>query len=190
MSNRKMVPRQKGGSPLQKQQFLKRDLRDALKWLFVGAVIWEAAKRGKERCPNQHAVGMFTSFIQARALYEFYYKRERDTDDARAYDFCNCWRPPRSNLHPRYLTSGRPLNKRVFHLVYDRERHAGTSGPSGPGHLNQQVLAFARELLRITKKFVLCVRPELTSLAQSALREGLSDAQNAADFLGLANPFS
>ena len=172
-----------------KDLFLREDLKDALRWLLVGAVIWKDSGR-KEHCPNQDAVGMFTTFVQARALYEFYYDKERDhPDDARAGDFCDSWEPPDSTLYARYWV---PLNKRVFHLVYDRskEQYAGASGPSGPDHLNQQVLAFARELLQITRKFVECVRPEFKEAAQSALDDSLRDAQNAAEGLGLENPRS
>jgi len=172
-----------------KDLFLKKDLKDALKWLLVGAVVWEAAK-GKERCPNQDAIGMFTNFVQARALYEFYYAKEQNPDDARARQFCDSWEAPESTLHARYVASGKPLNKRVFHLVYGRSKkqYAGASGPGGADHVNQQVLACARELLQITRKFIDCVRPEFKNRAQSALDEGLRDADNAAECLELENP--
>jgi hypothetical protein len=174
-----------------KDLFLKEDLKDALKWLLVGAVVWEAAK-GKERCPNQDAIGMFTNFVQARALYEFYYKGEDDRkpDDARAIDFCDSWQPSPSRLYARYVESG-PLNKRIFHLVYCRSKAqcAGASGSSGPDHLDQQALEFARELLQLTKEFVQCVKPEFKDLAQSAIDRGYEDAQPAANALGIRIPF-
>lgn len=166
------------------------DLKDALKWLLVGAVVWEAAKR-KQPCPNQDALGMFTNFVQARALYEFYYKKEHDLDDARAKDFCDYWQPPTSALYARYVVKGRPLNKRVFHLVYGRSEEpcAGASGTSGPDHVNLQVLEFARELLQITEMFVQCVKREFKELAQSALADGYHDTQNASNALGIPIPF-
>ena len=137
------------------------DLKDTLKWLLVGAVVWEAAKI-KQPCPNRDTLAMFTNFVQARTLYEFYYKNERESDDARAKDFCNSWAPPKSTLYARYVAKGKPLNKRVFHLVYDRseEQCAGASGLGGPDHVNQQVLKFGIELLKITRTFVQCVKPE------------------------------
>lgn len=135
---------------------------------------------------------MFTNFVQARALYEFYYKGEvdRKPDDARAVDFCDGWRPPDSPLYARYVESG-PLNKRVFHLVYCRskEQNAGASGSSGLGHVNQQALAFSRELVQVTRKFVDCVRAEFKEPAQSALDEGLLGARNAASALEVETPF-
>ena len=172
-----------------KRLFLKEDLRDALKWLLVGAVVWEAAKE-KELCPNQDAIGMFTNFVQARALYEFYYIKGKN-DDARAVDFCDSWEPPQSTLFHRYVAKGKPLNKRVFHLVYGRkqEQHAGASGDSGPDHVNQQVLEFAKELLQVTDKFVQCVKPEFKDLAQSARNDSYEDAQHAANAIGVRIPF-
>lgn len=163
------------------------DLRDTLKWLLVGALIWEASK-GKQVCPNQDALGMFTSFVQARALYEFFCEKKKDhKDDARAADFCDSWDPPESALYARY---GKPLNKRVFHPVYGRseEKSAGASGPCGPDHLNQQVIEFANELLQITKRFAQCVKPEYRHLVQSALQRALDDAYNAAGDLGIPTP--
>jgi hypothetical protein len=167
------------------------DLKDALKWLFVGAVVWEAAK-GKQPCPNQDALGMFTTFVQARALYDFYYKEERDSDDARAEDFCDAtWEPPKSTLYLRYVAKGSPLNKRVFHLVYGRsgKKCARASGPSGPGHLKEQVIEFAKDLLQVTKTFVQCARQEYKDLAQSALDAAYRDAQEAAGDLEIPIPF-
>jgi hypothetical protein len=164
------------------------DLKDSLKWLFVGAVVWKASN-GRQVCPNQDALGMFTSFVQARALYEFYCEARKDRDDdARAEDFCDSWATPKSALYARYKT---PLNKRVFHPVYGRsqEQNAGASGSSGPGHLNQQVLEFANDLLRITERFVQCAKQEFKTHAQSALDDSYGDAQNAARHLGITVPF-
>lgn len=162
------------------------DLKDVMKWLLVGAVVWEASK-ARHVCPNQDALGMFTSFVQARALYQFYYNKEKNhPDDALAEDFCDSWRPPESTLYARYKT---PLDKRVFHPVYGRsDQNAGASGPSGPDHVNQQVLEFAIELLQITRGFVQCVKPEFRYPVQSALQSALDDAQNAALALEIPTP--
>ena len=93
----------------EKNAFLKADLRDALEWLFVGAVVWHAASDKPERCCHQKPLGMFSVFIQARALYEFYCKKERTLDDARALDFCDSWTPPNSSLYRDYVQKGKPL---------------------------------------------------------------------------------
>lgn len=53
----------------ERKKFLEDDLSDALKGLFVGAVVWAAAD-ASERCPFQKGLGMFTNLVQARSLYE------------------------------------------------------------------------------------------------------------------------
>src|SRR3984885_15796148 len=65
------------------KDFLKDDLSDALKGLFVGAVVWEAADRAeeakeKELCPFLKRLAASESFVQARALYEFYNPKKTD----------------------------------------------------------------------------------------------------------------
>jgi hypothetical protein len=83
-----------------------------------------------------------------------------------------------------------PANKRVFHLVYGRskEANAGGPGPSGPSHINQQAVNFARDLRNITETSAGSVKQEFRDLVQSALRKGLEEAQNMADAFGIANP--
>lgn len=65
----------------ERKKFLEDDLSDALKGPFVGAVVWAAAD-ASERCPFQKGLGMFTSLVQARALYEFYSPKLAEDDDA------------------------------------------------------------------------------------------------------------
>ena len=56
-----------------KKAFLTEDLYDALRWLFVSAVTWGASRNQPHRCGNQDVLAMFSSLVQARALYEFFY---------------------------------------------------------------------------------------------------------------------
>ncbi len=32
------------------KKFLQADLKDALKWLFVGAIVWQGAKEKEQEC--------------------------------------------------------------------------------------------------------------------------------------------
>lgn len=105
-----------------KKSFLTEDLYDALRWLFVGALTWAASKDQPHRCGNQDALAMFTSLTQARALYEFFYGVGEKDDDARARHFASAWDPPKTDLYRRYMAGGKPANKRVFHLVYNRPK--------------------------------------------------------------------
>jgi hypothetical protein len=156
--------------------FLRADLKDALKWLFVGAIVWQAAKEKKQECcSNQDALGMFTSFMQARSLYEFYYgPPEGKDDDARAEQFARTSFNPKSSLGARYMyKEGEelPVNKRLFHMVYGRSEH---------DEINDQVLSIAQDLQRITKEFAEHATPEFKPLIEGALDDALNDADYAA----------
>jgi hypothetical protein len=177
----------------EKNRFLKEDLYDALRWLFVGTVAWHAAKVQPDRCPHQMVLGMYTNLVQARALYEFFYSAG-NRDDARAVDFAPTWRPVArrraSRLYSDYMVGGKPANKRVFHLVYNRSAHAGGPGHEGDDHINKKVLEFAQDLRGLTKEFVKCVEPHFRVIVQSALDRALQEAKSVADGYGIANPIS
>src|SRR5271169_2288093 len=109
----------------EQKKFLEDDLSDALKGLFVGAVVWEAA-HNSEQCPFQQGLGMMTTLVQARALYEFYSSKNATAyDDARAKQFASSWTGTNSILYNDYMAGKKPANKRVFHLVYFRSEHSG-----------------------------------------------------------------
>jgi hypothetical protein len=180
----------------EKNEFLEEDLTDALKWLFVGAVAWQATdpkENQPERCCHQKVLAMYTSLVQARALYEFYYdvKPNRKPDDARVRDFAPSWVVPKRHYYSKYMDGGAPANKRVFHLVYGRNRHSGGRGGSDESEdLKNQVLAFAKELREITEEFVKCAEPQFVRLVQAALENGLNEAESVAGegCFNIANP--
>jgi hypothetical protein len=155
-----------------------------MRWLFVNAVVWHVSENRPERLP-----AMCTAFVQARALYEFYYANGKG-DDARARHFADSWTESPSNLYLKYMAARTPAEKRVFHLVYGRSKAANAGGPGfeGPGHLKNQVLNFAKDLRRITEKFVICVRPEFRNLVQAALDYALVEAKRETDLRGVPNP--
>ena len=172
-----------------KERFLKDDLCDGLKWLFEGAIAWDAAQRRPERAGRHLIVlGMYTSLVQARALYEFFYGHGQG-DDARASHFAPTWKPPESCLYRKYMARRKPANKRVFHLVYNRATHAGGSGHEGPDHLKKQVLEFAKDLLALTKEFANNADPRFQGGVQYAVGEALKGAKDAAGHYGIPNPF-
>jgi hypothetical protein len=174
-------------TPAERNEFLEKDLLDALRWLFVGAVTWHATK-GQPGC----ALGMYTNLVQARALYEFYFAPEGSKpDDARACNFTSSpWTEPPSTLYVNYMAKETPANKRVFHLVYRRSdpRNAGGPDDDETDHLKNQVLNFAKDLRRITEAFVACTKPELHAIAQTALAKALAEAQATADRYSIRNP--
>lgn len=173
-----------------RKKFLEDDLSDALKGLFVGAVVWEAADKS-ERCPFQKALGMMTSLVQARSLYEFYSSKNATAyDDARAQHFAPSWTERESDLYNDYMAGGKPANKRVFHLVYFRsERSGGPIGEhDGPEHIKNKVLEFAKDLHRLTKEFIKCVEPHFRDTAERGLQKALKGAEEAAKGCNIDNP--
>jgi hypothetical protein len=169
------------------KEFLERDLYDALRWTFVSAVTWHASDGRAER-----VLGMCTNFVQARALYEFYFAKGSKTDDARAHHFSDSWNEPESLLYSKYMRSGMPANKRVFHLAYDRSSaaNAGGQGHDGPDHIKNQVLEFAKDLCRITEKFIGCLEPQLRDVARTTLSQAMDEAEKAAISHGIPNPLA
>ncbi len=167
------------------KDFLEKDLYDALRWLLVGAVAWKAAPTEPDRYGHQCVLAMLTTFVQARALYEFFYATGKG-DDARAAHFAYGWNEPKSAFYSNYMNASMPANKRVFHLVYDRGQH---SGGMGSRQLKEQVLNFASDLLNLTERFIQRVEPDFRNSAQYALDRALAEAQSAADYYGIGNPF-
>jgi hypothetical protein len=167
----------------EKKEFLKEDLLNALRWLFVNAVVWHASE-------NDRLSAMYTSFVEARALYEFYFAGRGKGDDARAVHFADQWAEPQSAPYLKYMAPRAPAQKRVFHLVYGRSKpeNAGGPGHDGRDHLKNQVLNIAKDLLRITETFVGSVRPEFRDLVQAALEKAVSEAENKASYYGIPNP--
>jgi hypothetical protein len=167
------------------KDFLENDLYDALRWLFVSAVTWHATDGRPER-----VLAMNTNFVQARALYEFYFNKKCGRDDARASRFASQWTEPGSPLYRKYMSSNKPANKRMFHLVYGRSNpaNAGGSGHEGPDHLKNQVLPFANDLRRITERFIGCAKQQFRGSAQNALDRALIEAKKTADSYYVRNP--
>ncbi|MGO9087339.1 MAG: hypothetical protein ACLQBK_19135 [Candidatus Sulfotelmatobacter sp.] len=168
--------------------FLSDDLYDALRWLFEGAVAWEAARvRPSQSGRHQKVFGMYTSLVQARSLYEFFYGQKRgQPDDARANDFTSKskWTAPPSPLYARYMESRRPAQKRVFHLVFNRSVHSGGTG----NELNKKVLEFALELRRLVQDLEQSADPQFKAEIGCALARAILEADKAAASYGIPRP--
>lgn len=172
-----------------KQSFLNDDFYDALRWLFVSAVTWEAMRQRSGICTvNQDAISMLASLTQARALYEFFFAVQRKGDDARACDFASKWNPNPSSLYTTYMGNGKPTNKRVSHLVYNRSAHSGGSAVNDSDHLKNQVLNLAKELRDLTQELARQADPSFSSCIRCALDMALAEARRTADHYGIVNP--
>ncbi len=130
---------------------------------------------------------MYTSLVQARSLHEFFYgKRKAPSDDARADDFASKskWTAPPSSLYARYMERGRPAQKRVFHLVFNRPAHSGGTG----NELNTKVLEFASELRGLAESFEQNADPEFKAEIGCALARAILEADKAAASYGIPRP--
>jgi hypothetical protein len=181
--------------------FLKKDLADALKALFVAAVVWTAAAEAerthkKENCPFVKGIAASANFVQARALYDFYNpKKSRKPrgvpgETACADHFAQNWTEKdfQSYLYDRYLDDQKPANKRVFHLAYERSDFSGGKELDESDHLKNQPLGFAKDLHDITKHFITRVEERFRDAAKTALEDAIKAANQAAAGCGIPNP--
>lgn len=173
---------------LNKASFLEQDLYDALRWMVVGAVTWTAPDCRAH--PHLKVLSMNTVFVQARALYDFYFGKGIRVDDARASHFVASWADSPSAELSDFLGTGRPANKRVFHLVYDRQAHSGGSSNDESDHLKNQVLNLATRLLDTTCDFVARLDDGLRPSGQLAVRQALRDARACARVYSILDPFA
>lgn len=181
-----------------KKDFLRDDLRDSLKWLFVGAVVWHAHPLDKDK-DYLRAMGMFTALVQARGLYEFFNNSDRKQQirsggTARAKDFSPSWKKADDpfELYSKYMANKKPAQRRVFHLVYGRANVAGGSMRGGL-ELNERVIDFAKDLKRITNEFAasLIGCPEMDEyrrLIEDAMATALVESQELAGSYGIPYP--
>ena len=172
-----------------KLSFLKDDLYDALRWLFVSAVTWEAMREKPDLCTaNQDAISMLASLTQSRALYEFFFANNSKGDDARASHFAPLWKPAQTSLYTTYMAPGKPTNKRVSHLVYNRSAHSGGSAANESDHLKNQVLKIAKDIRDLTEQFGNMADANFRDLIRAALESALEQARFTADRYGIDNP--
>jgi hypothetical protein len=178
------------------EEFLEKDFYNALRWLFVNAVVWHASDiRPVSENRPELLPAMYASFVEARALYEFYFSQRDVNDDARVRHFftsANSWTEQPSTLYEDYMGPRTPAQKRVFHLVYGRskEKNAGGPGDDDRSHLKHQVLILAKDLRRITESFANSAAPEFQSLVRAALDGALDEAQKTATLYAIPNPIT
>ncbi len=169
---------------IQLKKFLEEDLFDSLRWLFEGAIAWKAEQ---EKTRHQKVLAMYTSLVQARSLYDFFFKEALKNDDARLVHFTG-WKPENA-FCKKYLDHGQAGNKRIFHLVYNRSQHNGGESNSEHDHLKEQVLEIAKTFFDLTKEFVNRANQNYKDTIQQVLNKTILEAREAAEFYGIDNPF-
>jgi hypothetical protein len=169
-----------------REKFLKEDFYNSLRWLFEGAIAWEASFGKPERIRHQRVLGMFASLVQARALYEFFYSTS-GSDDARASHFATNWEPDETELYAKYMAQRMPANKRIFHLVYNRSIHAGGRDEEKE-RLEDKVLLIAIDLHQLCEQFAANADSDFRNNVRYALDKALGEAKKAVEQYGIANP--
>jgi hypothetical protein len=178
-------------------QFLQHDFYNSLRYMFERAIAWHAWKQAQEKRDqsssifrHQGVLGMYATFTEARALYEFFHHHDSlrsDRDDARADDFATNWKAAESEVYKDYVAHSKQANKRMFHLVYRRDEKSGEISSKGP--LNEQELNVAKDLLDVAGQFVENIDDSVCrELARTALQKALYEGQQAAKHYCVANP--
>jgi hypothetical protein len=83
------------------------------------------------------------------------------------------------------MAGGKPANKRLFHLVFERTQHAGGAGPH---ELKNQVVDFAVDLKQITESFSSHADSDFQQLIREALQTALDEAATACASYEITNP--
>jgi hypothetical protein len=174
----------------EKEIFLRKDFMDTLRWLFVAVIAWKAAPK-RNCCPHLVVMAMYTALERSRTLYEFFY-RDGKGDDARAREFVTDWKfDEQSESYKKYMGPGSPINKRVSHLVWERDKRSGGVLEDESDHLKNQVLPCALDLLHITEEFIALVTPEsVRAAANAALHDARAVAILMAKEYSVDNPFA
>ncbi len=168
---------------VQMKQFLEEDLFNELRWVCVGAVAWKVHKK-LDPFPNLDVFGMDSSFVHARSLYEFYYQKNprppKKGNTAWVGNFTDkSWQPAKTNSYKKFIAEDSPVQKRVFHLAYGRSEY---------GEVRNEVLAFARDLCRLTEAFVDHAELDYRDSVKSALDRARNEANIVVNRYGIDNP--
>lgn len=168
-----------------KEEFLREDLYNELRWLLCAATEWHACRKlAKEPgCRQPHHLIVYTmdsALLHARSLYEFFTAASIKPDR-------RTWRDYSHNARQESVTYDKfikPLHGRVMHLNRDRE---------GYDAVKDEVVNLAADVLRLWDDFSKKsdVKPYVQSLQEYrelAVREAEAVAEQYKKF-GFNCPF-
>jgi hypothetical protein len=187
-------PHPKRRDTAKEEAFLSKGFKDTLRWLFVAAIAWQAAPK-RNRCPHLKVMAMYTALERSGTLYEFFYTTGRYEEDARALNFVGDWPFDKQSdsylRYEKYMGYESPINKRISHLVWERDNHSGGVLEDKSDHLKNQVLPCALDLMPITEQFITRVTPEpVRNAARCALQDALAEASSMAKEYGVDDRFA
>lgn len=150
----------------QKRQFIERELGYELRCLLGAATLWQILKN--EGAGFNVVIAMDSVFVHTRTLFNFFTKSKGQ--DISISEFGPS--PYQSTLFDLWEN---PLNRHVLHISKGRANPINTQTS---GHLNEQVVLFANEILNLWDKFAL--DPAATNFA-SVIKQTRADAIKAAN---------
>lgn len=143
-------------SPREAKRFIRKDLKDSLKWLLISTALWRYYGSLDDMHGEEVAMAMHTNLVNSRALFEFFICTS--DNDAHISDLCI----PSPYKSKRYK-NGRlrsawrePINRHLAHLSVGRVGINGARrGPTnviGKNHLKNMMPVFRDEILRLWNK--------------------------------------
>lgn len=143
-------------SPNETKRFIRKDLKDTLKWLLISTALWRYYSKLDEIHGEEVAMAMHTNLVSSRALFEFFICTS--DNDAHISDLGI----PSPYKSRRYRNSSRrsawrePINRHLAHISIGRVGvNRGKRGPTnviGNRHLKNMMPEFEAEILRLWNK--------------------------------------
>lgn len=155
----------------EKANFIQEALHHELRCLLGAATVWQAfceANAGFDVI-----VAMDSAFVHARCLFTFF-TEDKGGDDVSVTEF-GPTAPYASSMYDEWRE---PLHRHVLHVAKGRTT---PSNLKAAGHLNQQVMPFAQEILRLWGSLerdssARVYRPALEEARKEAVRHAKNDA--------------
>jgi hypothetical protein len=136
------------------KNFIRKDLKDVLKWLLVSTALWEYYKNIDNNHGDEVSMAMHTNAISTRALFEFFTKKPQSNgsgNDAYITDLGI----PKPYISKLYIQGRKrrkwreAINRHIGHISVGRSKP--TNIKSGR-HLNTMMSEFRDEIMRLWDK--------------------------------------
>lgn len=141
-------------SPVRAKRFIKKDLKDVLRWLLVSTALWEYYKNIDNNHGDEVSVAMHTNVISSRALFEFFTNKPQQNgrgNDAYITDL-GIAKPYTSKFYiqgRRRRKWREAMNRHIGHISIGRNTPTNIKGGK---HLNTMMSEFRDEILRLWNK--------------------------------------
>jgi|EndMetStandDraft_4_1072995.scaffolds.fasta_scaffold02414_12 hypothetical protein len=160
--------------------FIKQDLYHELRCLLGAATIWEIDK--KQEAGFNVVVSMDSALLHARNLFIFFAPTKNDEANSNTLKV-TAFGVKKEYDSQRYSVWKEALNRHLFHLDVNRMKPTNLKNS---GHLNEQVIVFAQEILNLWKKFendpdAIEFRDTLIAVRKRAIADAKNDTRNQID---------